>query len=485
MLALILTLSGCAASGDTVQLSEQFVAPLGDGLADDGVCPTVAPKTGAPGKAGPLPTFTRHIISEANGAAYIAPADLNDDGYPELLLTSLSEGASLWRFFDVIKGQGPLSSGAAHVLSRDGGAPAGELGTFSQTTIFDKDDNIDFPNQSTLFDINNDGVKDWVVGAGFLVRPEGNIAWMPGRQGPDGLTFGDVQKLPLPNKDQWYHVALPIDLNRDGYTDFITTSHQGKIGDDNSLLEWFENDGIPGRASFTHHIISRSAGGSLVELHDLDDDGDLDIVAPQFFYGESLVWFEQVGDKGTSWEKHVINDDTGRGFEVKFADMNGDGRMDMVYGNHNHQLASATDEQVMGIYWFEVPDASIIHSLSNWSEYKHTVFEGFHVPGDNPEASSAPGMLNVGDIDGDGDVDVTASGDGDPGLYLFIQQEGGFFDQVELDNGYVNSGEQHMIDMDGDCDLDIVWAVFGDTRKDPLAFFQDSLDSYVFVFLQN
>ena len=65
----------------------------------------------------------------------------------------------------------------------------------------------------------------------------------------------------------------------------------------------------------------------------MDEDGDLDLILPQFFDGESLVWLEQPTDPTSTWTKHVINDDTGRGFKTEVRDMNSDGRPDLVYAN--------------------------------------------------------------------------------------------------------------------------------------------------------
>jgi hypothetical protein len=191
------------------------------------------------------------------------------------------------------------------------------------------------------------------------------------------------------------------------------------------------------------------------------------------------VWFEQTGEDGSTWEKHLIDDTTGRGFLVKIADMNGDGKVDMLYGNHNNELASPPND-TMGIYWFELPPASEVAGLADWGAYMHTVFEGFKVDGDNnADSGGAPGMLNVGDLDGDCDLDVTASGDGDLGLYAFIQQAGGTFEPLTLfaDPSNANSGEQHIADLDGDGDQDVIWAVYGPTGL--------TQNSHIYAFLQD
>ncbi len=428
-----------------------------------------------PGVSGELPKFTRATVTAQAGAAYLHPADLNGDGFPEFLLTSLSEGLD-------IASTPPLDFGGAYVLSREGGAPKGELGDYSVTKGFDKSAKIACPNASETFDVDGDGIKDWVIGAGFLLKgqSDSNIVWMKS----DGKgAFGTPNQLPVPDRTCWYHIALGIDIDGDKDNDFITSCHVGDVmtaATGASRVEWFENDG---KGGFKSHAIG-AGGGSLLSLWDLDADGDQDVIAPQFFGPESMVWYEQTEKNGAKWVKHIVNNTTGRGFIVKFADMNGDGKVDMLYGNHNNEIAKDAAQKIMGLYWFDLPEAGKVRGLTNWDAYKHTIYEGFVVDGSDPaERAGAPGMINVGDIDGDCDMDVTASGDGDLGLYAFIQQADNKFDRVNLyvNASNANSGEQHLYDLDGDGDLDIMWAVFGPAGIRAIT----GLNSHVYAFLQD
>lgn len=439
---------------------------------DMGACSVMSNPVTAMGVAGDTMTFEQRTISEQGGAAFLHPEDLDGDGFPEFMLTSLTESGFGLRF-------PPIQYGGAYILKRDGGAPQGDLGSWSTEAAFTSSAQIDWPNESTYFDVDNDGVRDWVIGAGFIPVPNGKIVWMKGQEQGGKVTFGEPNEIAaVPNDaDYYYHVAAPVDMDGDGDVDFVTTSHKGVVGDTTSRLEWYENDGLSGTASFKYHLIAETTGGALIELHDIDGDGDKDIFVPQFFHSESLVWFENSQGNGSAWDKHVVDDSTGRGFIVKLVDMNGDGRKDVVYGNHNHQLASDPDDQVMGLYWWEIPAADEVRGLSDWMDYKHVIYEGFNVPTDTPDQSSAPGMINVGDIDRDGDLDITVSGDGDPGLYVLQQQADGF-ELLMLDTGHENSGSQVIVDLDGDCDLDILWAVYGP------ASMTGTPTSKVFAFLQ-
>jgi hypothetical protein len=440
--------------------------------------PEPGPDTDPP-STGPIPTFSRvTLFSDLPGAAYLKAADLNEDGFNELLLTSLSEGLD----FDSIP---PLADGGAYILRRNGGAPTpgSGVGTWSSEKMFDQTAGYGFPNDSELYDVDNDGIEDWVIGGGFIAKEKGYLLWMKGAKNGSEHTFSGLYEIETLDSARWYHEIIPVDLDNDGDLDFLTTNNASKIqGLDGlqkgpSRLEWFENLGIPGEASFVPHIIG-DTGGALFTTFDLDEDGDMDVVLPQYFGGESLVWVENPGNPFDTWIPHVINDTTGKGFDVEVVDLDGDGQPEILYGNHNHQNSVDPEEQVMGIYWFDRPALDELSSLENWDDYLNVLYEGFYIPADDPEQDGAPGVIHAGDIDLDGDLDVTASGDGDKGVYLFVQQEPGKFDKVTLDTGLTMAGDHVMMDLDADGDMDLVWCIFGESGF-------TGIQSYVYAYIQD
>ncbi len=435
------------------------------------------PDTGTP-VSGPMPTFTRvTLFDNLPGAAWLTPTDLDEDGFDELLLTTLSEGIDF-------TSMPPLGNGGAWVLSRDGGPPTDGSGhgTWTAERAFDPSAGIGFPNRSTVMDVDNDGVDDWVVAAGFVAKPTGKIVWMKGSVQQGTLSFaGAPREIPVRDPERWYHEVMPVDLDNDGDLDFVTTNNNtrtqllGGLALGTSQVEWFENQGVAGQALFEAHTIAE-AGGSLFDMHDLDADGDEDILLPQFFGGASLVWLENPGNPKDAWTEHLIDDSTGRGFIAEVVDLEGDGDLEIVYGDHDHQAAAAPDEKIMGIYWWDLPAPGEIHGLADWSATKHVLHEGFHVTQSDPNQYGAPGVLRLGDIDQDGDLDVSVSGDGDEGLYLFVQHAPETFEMMTIDTGHESSGDHVMMDLDGDGDMDYVWAVFGPAGM--------SIQSYVYAFLQ-
>jgi len=410
-------------------------------------------------------SFTKVPLFEMSGSAFIHPADLDGDGFEEYLLSAIMLELG-WA-----NGIGP---GGSAVISRDAGVPSGELGDWTQEVVFDQGDDIYWPNDPNLFDVNNDGIDDWVVGTGFLPLPDsynGRLVYMEGYESSGSLAFMSPDFIDNPWTDlgHFYHKAYPHDFNGDGHLDFVTASYRNADTDwlgnvttpGEPYVEIFLNDGIANTVSYSHHTIA-NVGGVYLAIHDIDADGDMDLFVPQFFGGDSLVWLENTGDPTSGWQEHLINNTTGKAFDVELADMNGDGRLDLLYGNHNHQLSSEPTEQVMGVYWFEIPEADQVHSLSSWDAYQSTVVEGFYVDEWNSDQNGAPGVCHAGDVNQDGRMDVSVAGDGDDGMYVYLQQEDGSFSEVLIDSGTVMSGDHHMADLDGDGDMDYIWAIYGE-----------------------
>jgi len=87
------------------------------------------------------PRFTKRVLAALPGAGYLLPRDLDADGYPELLVTALSEGLDL----GAITAGPPLASGGAYVLARSAAAPAGTLPSFVAQKAFDRSAGVAWP----------------------------------------------------------------------------------------------------------------------------------------------------------------------------------------------------------------------------------------------------------------------------------------------------------------------------------------------------
>ncbi len=177
---------------------------------------------------------------------------------------------------------------------------------------------------------------------------------------------------------------------------------------------FFENPG-DGSLDFREHAIgingARAAGFNL-EYADLNRDGRLDIVGSA---NGGLFWFEQPERIDDAWNAHFIGrftPDSMTGMEI--ADINGDGRLDVIGGSYSRGPregdGDVDENDALGrIGWFEHPvDATEAWTRHDISRRKRGMFDKFIAR----------------DMDADGDIDfVGTRGNSNPydGVYWLEQ----------------------------------------------------------------
>src|SRR5690554_2234153 len=168
--------------------------------------------------------------------------------------------------------------------------------------------------------------------------------------------------------------VFTADINGNGHQDVIAST---RIGDFH--IAWFEN--LDGEGNFgVPQIIEDDLSGQIhkVVAADLDNDGDVDVLASAYFSGE-IVWYENLDGRGSFSARKVI-DIIPKTFSVIAADVDGDGDLDIIGVSDDH-----------GLFWFENLDG-------NFSEKK---------PIDSQISSRS--VVAV-DFDGDGDLDILING---------------------------------------------------------------------------
>jgi len=400
-------------------------------------------------------------------AGFLDVADLDGDGRKEIILSTLVE-------LTPPGPPNPLSRGALRVFRSDEGlaGPWNEEAVIPTTDL----DGFPFINTPQVMDVNGDGVLDIVVQTGFLLTAGGAHLWLEGPDFTQRHYFSLEHTTKLTSQLYFWHESAQGDLDGDGLPDIVTTSAKTQSltnplgsadGNEELKVEWYRN---LGNGEFAYYPIATGVGGVFVKLFDIDADGDLDIVLSQFFgppEEPSLIWLENRGapsaqnDYAGEWISHVIDHSIGLGYHFEFADMNQDGRIDLVAGNHNNdgdprfQDADGNVVTPAGVYWFEIP----ANPAASTQWVRHTIAEGMPVmlSYSNPASQGAPGIFNVGDIDGDGRLDVAVPGDGNSFLYAFRQRaDGGFIEDV-IDTGKM-FGMAKIADIDGDGANEIIAA---------------------------
>ncbi|WP_073284336.1 FG-GAP-like repeat-containing protein [Hymenobacter psychrotolerans] len=234
--------------------------------------------------------FVSYSVSAS--PSYPVLADLNGDGRPDIVASSLSAGG-----INVLLGQTGGAFGAASTYPVQANAA---------------------PFGLKLGDVTGDGRPDAVV-----VNTSINLGLsvLPGQANG---TFGTATNYPTNNSASAYNVALG-DLNSDGRLDAVVTSGNG--------LAVFlgQAGGTLGTPSFA--ISSGSVYG--VDLGDVNGDGRLDAVVSNFESSSgttvSVLLGQGDGTLGTPMQYNVGTAPAG----LKLGDLNGDGRLDLVVANYN------------------------------------------------------------------------------------------------------------------------------------------------------
>jgi len=352
--------------------------------------------------------------------------DLNGDGKPELIACGRAtqniriywnEWKPKWVRHEVTSGEAALT---AVGIRLNGGGRGIITNVKDQTVLFGKGqvlhEGVSIIH-SAVMDVDGDGDEDFVGG----------------RYSP-GLVFW-LEQPTKPLEQAWkYHLIDDVidgihglyvfDINKDGKADLIANSAQPK-GKFAKSIVWFE------APKMARHVFAAGDAPGLSHYHgagDLNGDGRPDITSAAKVGkdGEWFAWWEQPKNGKEPWTKHMLATGEDGATNPLVADVNGDGKMDVI----------ASRGHGVGLVWFEGPGFGK-------HEIDATVF--------------GPHSLAVGDIDGDGDVDaVTCAKDSMVVAWFENDGKGNF--KKHLIHEDQAAYDIRLVDLDGDGDLDVLVA---------------------------
>ena len=351
--------------------------------------------------------FTRVVIdaNPANRPLEKVLVDLNNDGRLDIVTGHTLNGGMYW-------------------YQHPAGGPT--AGTWTKRTIISSGD---FYEDMVPFDLNADGHRDIIASYG------NTVTWFqnPGNGGVGTWTTHQIGNLLA-------HDMVITDFDGDAKIDIATnnsiyfqntptswTTVRGanypRIGDGVGLLDtghgrrdligsgttsapysikWYENPRNHGGNARTDPWIARtvgslwdpnySKGGLTYDSVDLNSDGRVDILTAQNEQPDDfapppavgIAWYEAPTNPltATSWTKRTIDSTISQVHKTRFADFNGDGRIDIAYAQ---QEQSPQDR--LGIITSADNGAG-----NNWYNQVLTTASGHNI--------------YVADVEGDGDADI-------------------------------------------------------------------------------
>lgn len=314
-----------------------------------------------------------------------------------------------------------------------------------------------------LGDINGDGQLDVIVGA-ENAEAEG-LVW---------YQYPSWEKHPIA-RGQFTTDGQAVDLDKDGDLDIVI----GNLVSGHESIDWYANVLGTGQGNWARHMIGKGYAHDL-EVGDIDGDGDIDVVTDD---KKKVVLWEQVA--ADEFREHVILERKGEG--LKLADIDGDGDLDIVFGGSwlenpgspdgkwiSHSIANdwspetrvaladmnkdgrpdvvlSVSEGKGRVAWFESPANP---KTEKWIEHpvESDTLEGAH-------------SLQVADLNNDGRLDIVLAEmhTSSKKRVLVYLDRGTTFERVEL--ARTGSHNMRVGDIDGDGDIDIVGKNYGGSGR--------------------
>ena len=168
------------------------------------------------------------------------------------------------------------------------------------------------PHIKAVGDINEDGIAEVVVAS----SNGGPLVW---------YEYPGWKKHVIAPSGKWSCYAQVVDMDGDGYQDILISQWYAY-----NRIEWYENP-LPEEdpsAPWKRHIIE-SPRAHDIGVGDIDDDGDMEIVTrDQGGEGDKILILKRNGSG--SWSTRAIECPTGEGLAL--GDIDGDGKLEVIIG---------------------------------------------------------------------------------------------------------------------------------------------------------
>lgn len=177
--------------------------------------------------------------------------------------------------------------------------------------------------QAIATDIDQDSDQDLIAAESMHLFSDEFIYLYVNDGTPEGSNWTRVE---VDNGENGARGAAAADIDGDLDVDVIGIGLSGTV-------EWYENDGTPLSGAWPQHTIASAFGGETVKAADLDNDGDVEVVAASYG-GDKLAYWENLGGGSFSGTFVIgfgsaLNGVSG----IDIDDLDDDGDLDIVTAN--------------------------------------------------------------------------------------------------------------------------------------------------------
>jgi len=303
--------------------------------------------------AGNFTVQTTPISSTMNSVGGVAIADLNNDGFNDVIATSYFDGKVVWFPNDGLgnfNAETVISTqvdGAGQIYARDidGNSTldlsvsaylGNEVVWFSNdgSGIFGAKNSIDnsiaSPGAFAIEDMDGDGDIDAVIANSINYGTPNDSRIEVFYNNGSGLFTADTNPVADNTKDYIFSIMV-ADVDNDSNIDILVTDLQGDPS-------WFKRIPVsPGTANYVETLISTSiANPACLDLRDLDNDSldDFVLSSATAGAGNDIVWFKNNG-LGSFGPEIIIDNTQSQAYTFTFADFDLDNDLDIASVAYN------------------------------------------------------------------------------------------------------------------------------------------------------